>query len=451
VSSDFDRLLREAREGLPGPGEAATEIARSRALAAIRRRRPRFRVTAFVGAAIVIALGSGIGLGSLLAPSGTAAQGPAGLGFLPEPGWYVLQAGTDATPERPGVAIASNKPLSPEDGQSIVPYSTLLRLPPDGIVIVANFTGRIEHVARFFPVGYRRSAYPSHTLPLRFRHATPYIQFGGQIRPEEPLSQYQLRAEVRGYAVDLHFYFGTTQPSARLRKEAQRQLDRLVVRAGGPDEPARPRMVVASPAEPSTSSVSGVDRTFQCETRTHGGINEVEARAHAGYRVASRWAKLPYAIVTTGGAGGALSGNQAPPDTALAWITAGSPVADTTVDNDFYTFPVRGSGTLGIHRARCRASRARVALGKRGLRGGSMSPLGEERDCAAPRRVLLRVRASLRAEGGLQQRRSFLTSVVPNLEAELMVRTPSGKPLVYARALQSGETTLFTARGCIRD
>lgn len=450
MSSELERRLREARESLPDPAHDVTERARAGAVGALRRRGPRVRVAALTGVAFVAVLLAGIALGSLVAPSGTASQGPPGFGFLPEDGWYVMQAGVDAAPEHPAIAIAANVPLSPEDGASIVPYTTLLRLPADGAVIVANFTGRVEEHVRFLPKGSHSSVFPGRTMPLRVRDATPYIQFGGQIRPEEPLGQYQLQAEVNGYAVDLHFYFGTTSPSTQLKAEAQRQLDRLVVRTGRSRQGVRSRAPEAT-ASPTAGAAGLIDRTFVCSTDAHGGIHEVEARAHAGYRVDSRWAKLPYAVVATGGAGGALSGNQSAATNSLAWITAGSPVADTTVDSEYETFPVRVSGTLGIHRRQCKATRMRVPLSRAGLRGGATTALGEEIDCVAPRRVLLRVRARLQSQGELKQRRLFLATNVPVLDAKLTVRTLSGKPLVYAEVFQSGATPLYTARGCVRD
>jgi hypothetical protein len=57
----------------------------------------------------------------------------------------------------------------------------------------------------------------------------PYIQFGGEVRPRRPLGQYELRAVVKGYAVDVQAYFGTRRPTEAMLAEAQRQLDRLVV------------------------------------------------------------------------------------------------------------------------------------------------------------------------------------------------------------------------------
>lgn len=451
MSSDFERELRDARETLPVPGDAVTLRARRRAVAALRPRKPRIRVAALVAVAFVSALVVGVGLGSFVAPSTTASDAPAGLGFLPEDGWYVLQAGTDATPERPAVAIASNFPISPEDGSSIVPYTTLLGMPASGIVIVANFTGRIEEATAHVPSVQRSLGfgYPAQELPLRIRDATPYIQFGGQIRPEEPLGQYQLRATVKGYAVELFFYFGSVDPSPALLAEAQTQLDRLVVRRGR--APAAPT-VTANPADTAMIGAPVVlDRTIACNTVVLGGIREVEARAHRGYRFASQWSKLPYAVVSSGAEGGTVSGRTIAPDNSLAWITAGSPSGSTTVDDGFFTFPVRSSGTLGLNTTICNPSKAKIPLSSAGLRSAGSIAGVEELDCASPRRVLVRVRATLRSAGDLRRRGFFQATGIPVREAELVVRTESGKALVYAEVLQSGQTRLFTAKGCQPD
>jgi hypothetical protein len=216
MSPDFDRLLRQARDVLPGPDDDATRRARQRALAAIGGgRRLRSRSALVLVAALLVAAGLGIGVGALVTPSGSAAPAPVGLGFLPEQGWSVLQNGGDGTPLRPAVAVAANVPISLEDDPDGLPYSTLLSLPPDGIVIVAEFLAVGEEAG-------------PDTLPLRARDAAPR-QLGAEVRPERPLGQYELRAFVNGYAVDLHIYYGTRRPSAALMAAAQRQLDRLVV------------------------------------------------------------------------------------------------------------------------------------------------------------------------------------------------------------------------------
>jgi hypothetical protein len=194
-----------------------------------------------------------------------------------------------------------------------------------------------------------------------------------------------------------------------------------------------------------------LDQTLACTTVVVGGIREVETRAHNGYRFGSRWSKLPYAVVSSGTEGGGQGGRTIAPDNSLAWITAGSPSPTTTVDSEYLTFPVQASGTLGLNTTICNPSRQRVPLARTRLRDAGAIPLVEEFDCASPRRVYVRVRAVLQSKVTLRRKGFFRATLVPVREAELVVRTESGKPLVYAQVLRSGKTRLFTAKGCAPD
>ena len=442
MSSELDRLLRDARKTLPEPDAASTQRARQRALGAIRRRRPRLRLAVLAGAALVVALGLGVGLGSLIAQSGSAARGPTGFGFLPEPGWFALQSAVPANSDQPAVAVAASVPFAPDDDNrgladpSGLPYSTLLRLPPDGIVIVASALVRGEEQRYGAP-------YPEHELPLRVRDSVPFIQYGTQVRPEQPLGQYQLRSAINGYDVDLTFYFGTPRPSSALLAEAQGQLDRLVVRS------SRPRRSAAS-SEASAPSAGAIDRTLLCATAPRGGVYEIEARAHRGIREGpSRWKQLPFAVVGSGGTAGRAN-SPALFDNSLAWISAGRATATTTVDTEFMAVPVSALGTLAV-KAGCRTTKTPVPLTPTGLEGGATSPFGDELDCSSPRRVLVRVRAVLGAPTSLRKRGTLLKTTIPVKEARLAVRTQNGKPLVYAEVFESGKARLFTAPGCVPD
>jgi hypothetical protein len=166
---------------------------------------------------VLVAVALGVAIGSFAFAGRSTAAGPQGLGFLPADGWTVLQSATPVTSDRPGVALAANVPLYPTDTADGFPYATLRALPEHGVVLVASF----------MRVADRRS--PSAQLPLSLRDATPYIRYGGEVRPRRPLGQYELRAFVEGYAVEVQAYFGTREPSAAQFREAQRQLDRLVV------------------------------------------------------------------------------------------------------------------------------------------------------------------------------------------------------------------------------
>jgi len=446
MSSELERLLRDARKTLPEPDAASTDRARERALVAVRRRRPRLRLAVLAGAALVVALGLGVGLGSLIAQSGSAARGPTGFGFLPEPGWFALQSAVPANSDQPAVAVAASVPFAPDDDNrgladpSGLPYSTLLRLPPDGIVIVASALVRGEEQRYGAP-------YPEHELPLRVRDSVPFIQYGTQVRPEQPLGQYQLRSAINGYDVDLTFYFGTPRPSSALLAEAQGQLDRLVVSAK--PSPATP--AARQPDAVATASAPGIiDRAFVCVPAFVGGIQQFEASAHKGTgRRGSSWDRPAFAALsTTVAASAALAVYN-----ELAWMTAGRPSPSSNViDPRFpeYAFPIRAWGTLAVNGKLCRSTSARVPLGTKGLVRREVGAFDDRYDCASPR-VLVRVRATLESRTSLKTYRGFLRTTVPVKEARLAVRTQNGKPLVYAEVFESGKARLFTAPGCVPD
>ena len=447
MSSELERLLSQGRDVLPEPDPEATERARRGVLAAVEHRRSRrFRVAAMAGAALVVVAGLGVGLGAALTPSGEASKGTVetrGLGFLPEPGWYSLQAPTLSPSDRPTVAMVANVPFSPEDAvnglaePSALPYSTLLGLPPEGIVIVVSSIARSKE-----PLAVGR--YPGRELPLRIGEATPYIEMGTQVRPDEPLAQYQLRATVKGQHVDVQMYFGVPRPGPKLLASAQRQLDELVVRSA----PSAETKTAARPSSSAaTSAPAVIDRTMRCTTAPSGGIREVETRANAGIRTGSGWKQLPYAVASSGNVGSTLD----PLGDALAWITAGRPSTDTTADWGFRTAQVSRWGTLSVSRIGCRAIDAKVPISRAGLQGGAVSPFGEKLDCPAPRRVLVHMRAIATAKADLRARGAFLSTNVPMKSGRLVVTTEEGKRIMYADVLESGKARLFTATECVFD
>ena len=132
----------------------------------------------------------------------------------------------------------------------------------------------------------------------------------------------------------------------------------------------------------------------------------------------------------------------------LAWITSGKPTPETMIDQDYDTFDVKTFGTVGVRRESCRPTSLRVPLAMDGLIGGAAPPLGDERECFAPKQVVVRVRATLGAPGSLRRGDDFESTHTPVREAKLAVRTLAGKPLVYADLRESGKARLFTAKGC---
>lgn len=184
-----------------------------------------------------------------------------------------------------------------------------------------------------------------------------------------------------------------------------------------------------------------LDRTFSCAVAQRGGAYILDARAHSGARLQGRWAKLPYAGLRAGNFGGD-TGNM------LAWATAGTPTATTTIDHEFETFDVKTYGTFGVRRESCRPASAPVPLTPLGLKGRAVGKLGEKVECFAPQRVLVRIRAVLLSKGTFRRGPDYQSLHTPAREAKLAVRTLAGKPLVYADVSESGKARLFAAKGC---
>ncbi len=447
MSSDLERVVREAREALPAPGEAATQRARARSVVSVRRRRVRTRVLAIGGAVLGAAVALGVTAGSLTAPTGTAAREPAVVGFVPEPGWFALQSPPPSVPGQQTAAVAANVPFAADDvvhglvEPSGLPYSTLLNLPPRGIVIVTTMVPETNPHLAPIPTN---PVYPEVELPLRLRDGVPWVQWGAQVRPDQPLAQYQLRAHIRGQNVDVVVYFGTSHPSTSQLGAAQRQLEGLVVRS---------QQTVSTPSRTraaQSTSLTVIDRTYSCATGFLGGLYQIESRAPAGRRVGSQWATLPYAVVASGGVA-RTPFVDSPPENSLAWVTAGEPSRSTTVDDTWLSFTVHAGGTVGVNRTLCRPTTARLALSSPDLRGGGVTRTVAF-DCEAPKSVLVRIRATVQGTSALRERaRLFVATNAPAREAKLAVRTPAGKLLAYANVSDSGKAHLFTAKGCTRE
>jgi hypothetical protein len=408
----------------------------------MRRRRSRLRSPLALAAAPALAVGFGVAVGALATPSGTAADGPTGLGFLPVEGWSVYQAGTKATVARPASAIATNVPLDPEDfvdgrpDPSQLPYSTLLTLSRSGVVIVADFTLLREHSV------FTGELFRPRKLPLDLRDASPDDEYGTQIRPRRPLGQYQLRAAVKGYAVDLRLYFGTARPSQALLASAQRQLERLVV------EPAEtrprvepPRVLAARPSTPTRSAAARViDRTFRCNIGRQAGVPKIEVGVAAGTRVRGRLTRLAQATIIT------FEDNNFKEEDSLhvAGMTAGWPPPAT----------VPGGGGLSISLDQCTPVVGSPPLRPRGLSGGPIDAYEDTYECFPPRRVLVRTRAVFRRPTNLRfDRRGgrSLGTIGRITRGEIVAATLKGRPIVYAEIFESGKARLFTDADCVPD
>ena len=428
MPSELERLLRQARETLPEPDPAVTRRAREIALDA-GRRRPR-RLPLKVGVALLGACALGVLLGATTVSSGRAAPAAVGFGFLPEPGWNVLQNGRLPTPARPALAIGANILLSPEDGADELPYATLLALPPRGVVIVVGSVG---------PRDEPDAVFPKRRLPLRLRDAAPQIDWGVQVRPARPLGQYQLRATVNGQTVDVQIYFGTEQPRPDVLAAAQRQLDRLVVGVGSPLERVVERaQPLRRPANTAAGAAAGsvIDRTFLC-TPSYGRATVVSSPRGTPEVLGARFTSSGYGRVTS-------QGSNADP---LSDLVA---VAQPGFRNSSTRFP----GSVYASARRCVASRAAVSLTRTGLPGPPVA-YRTQADCTVRAKVLVRVRVIL-ARSSTWRRLGGPGGVYngavpgPVVEAELAMRDSStGRPLAMIKLTRTGQTQLWTSPPCL--
>jgi hypothetical protein len=193
-----------------------------------------------------------------------------------------------------------------------------------------------------------------------------------------------------------------------------------------------------------------VDRTFACTPGFIGGQYSIETRVRDGSGLhAGAWGAPPLAAIGTSATGAA----QTAVENYVAWIAGGTPARAASVTPTFgsWTFPFRTWGTVSVNLGLCRRAAARVPLVPQGLEAKPVGVFEDPHDCATPRRILLRVRATVREPGKLSTYRSYLRTTEPVKSAELAVRTPSGTPVAYAQVLESGTARLFTAKGCVQD
>jgi hypothetical protein len=208
---------------------------------------------------------------------------------------------------------------------------------------------------------------------------------------------------------------------------------------------------------PAQTSVAGttapavIDRTLLCSTlRIGGGLHQFEVRAQTGVREnRTTWKWLAF----TGVRIGHITRGPAQLEDSLAWAAAGRATQRTNLEelDPAWPYPAKTHGTLALNQESCRPSRARVPLTAKGLSGGLADAFGDAYDCPAPRRVLIRVRATLRARAPIYRDRQFLKTRADLNTAHLAIRTPAGKQLAFATVLESGKARLLVAANCLPD
>lgn len=185
-------------------------------------------------------------------------------------------------------------------------------------------------------------------------------------------------------------------------------------------------------ASPAASRV--VDRTFQCRVGFSNGARLLLLTVRSAARRGDKLDWLAHATVST--PGNPLSRQNAQP--TLAGVSAGWPPP-----------PPFTSGGLGYDNARCGGSRAKVPLSPKGLRGGVASAFGEDLRCIVGTSVVIHLRATFSQAVSEEPNKAgdFVSALGRMLTGQIAVRTPAGKPLVYADVADGGRARLFT-RGC---
>jgi hypothetical protein len=439
IDDELELLKRLGREDVL-PDEASMTRARTLLERRIEgdgdgRRRPwrpfHLRWALVVALALLIGSLFGFALGSTNTSSSNAASAPVGLGFLPERGWSVLQTAKRATLSQEAIAIAANVRISPDDAADRLPYSTLLSLPPSGVVMLASFTARGDK--------WRDPHYALARLPLRLRDAVPGSI---QVRPERPLGQYQLHAGVNGHNVDVTVYFGTPRPTAAVIRTAQRQLDRLVVRsprrAERVEERAFPiRRAATGVVTPARNTSLIVDRTFVCTLSTPlGTFRDLDLIASPLYVDRFRNFTTPAFI-------GSSSGR----------VLAG-PVSDRA---NLVFVRARATDWRGrtlapgvyVNTQMCTARNGAVALSPRGLPGPPVE-FQTDAECALRGRVLVRVRAALQTSAAWRTFPEEYAGAQANVrDAKLAVRSErTRKPIALMELRPAGKTRFWAVSGC---
>jgi hypothetical protein len=185
-------------------------------------------------------------------------------------------------------------------------------------------------------------------------------------------------------------------------------------------------------ASPAASRI--VDRTLQCRVGYSNGARLLLLTVRSAARRGDKLDWLAHATVAT--PGNPLSRQNMQP--TLAGVSAGWPPP-----------PPFTSGGLGYDNTRCGPSRAKVPLSPKGLRGGVASAFGEDLRCIVGKSVVIHLRATFSQAVTEEPNKAgdAVTALGRMLTGEIAVRTPAGKPLVYAAVADGGRARLFT-KGC---
>lgn len=169
-------------------------------------------MAAFRGAAVCLLVVCIVAGGAAAAPKRQDASSPR---FHPASGWLIVKP----TPrEQPGSWRSMIVAVTAHDAAAAHPFlvfTSLTRLSKRGILIWAITIGRNRPT--FAPMQW-----PPRLSSFRVDH-------GWEGQPAANVQQRLKWGVINGWDMDVRVYFGTQHPNQRLLREAQAQLDRLVL------------------------------------------------------------------------------------------------------------------------------------------------------------------------------------------------------------------------------
>lgn len=189
----------------------------------------------------------------------------------------------------------------------------------------------------------------------------------------------------------------------------------------------------AAPAQSRT-----VDRTFVCTPIAFGGVGDLDIYVSPPADLNFNRPTRAYLLVRTGGSR---------PDTNLVFVRDRSQVRYPGLTNPE---AVGGPGGVFAHRNRCVPVRTGVPLTPRGL-PGPPDRFRTNRDCPVRGRVVVRVRATLRAPTDWRTREysAYAGARQAIDEASLAVRSQrTGKPIAYMELDSRARTKFWYSSGC---
>ena len=153
------------------------------------------------------------------------------------------------------------------------------------------------------PCPERTPTYPEAELPLRLSRRRDLPAMGAQVRPDQPLAQYQLRARIQRATTSTWWrHFGASRPSRCKLDAAQRQLDGLVIRSGDAQRHEARRQ------HGQCGGGCGDRPHVRVRHDVPGRSLRAEDSCALRRRRGPEWAKLPYVVAASGRLGRAPDG-----------------------------------------------------------------------------------------------------------------------------------------------